>query len=91
MQYETNDYLKSIKQTEGLSSRIAGTTLPYTGEMCRTARSNTLVKNCSGVNFYGWIYSLRMGTNGLNPINGSHGVRKEVEAAQGGNEKDSWT
>lgn len=88
-QYEDDAYLKSIKQTEGLSFYRWNTSL-YRGR-CRTARSKPWY--AANYNDKDWktvdLFSTDWGTNGLNPINGSHWFRKEVEVPQDWNGKEA--
>ena len=81
-QYEDDAYLKSIKQTEGLSFYRWNTSL-YRGDAGLHEATPWYAAN---YNDKDWktvdLFSTDWGTNGLNPINGSHWFRKEVEVPQ---------
>ena len=81
-QYEDDAYLKSIKQTEGLSFYRWNTSL-YQGDAGLHEATPWYAAN---YNDKDWktvdLFSTDWGTNGLNPINGSHWFRKEVEVPQ---------
>ena len=88
-QYEDDAYLKSIKQTEGLSFYRWNTSL-YRGdaglhEATPWYSANYNDKDWKTVD----LFSTDWGTNGLNPINGSHWFRKEVEVPQDWNGKEA--
>lgn len=88
-QYEDDAYLKSIKQTEGLSFYRWNTSL-YQGdaglhEATPWYAANYNDKDWKAVD----LFSTDWGTNGLNPINGSHWFRKEVEVPQDWNGKEA--
>ena len=88
-QYEDDAYLKSIKQTEGLSFYRWNTSL-YRGDAGLHEATPWYAAN---YNDKDWktvdLFSTDWGTNGLNPINGSHWVRKEVEVPQDWNGKEA--
>lgn len=87
-QYEDDAYLKSIKQTEGLSFYRWNTSL-YRGD---AGLHETIPWYAANYNDKDWkivdLFSTDWGTNGLNPINGSHWFRKEVEVPQDWNGKE---
>lgn len=88
-QYEDDAYLKSIKQTEGLSFYRWNTSL------CRgdAGLHEATPWYAANYNDKDWktvdLFSTDWGTNGLNPINGSHWFRKEVEVPQDWNGKEA--
>ena len=88
-QYEDDAYLKSIKQTEGLSFYRWNTSL-YRGDAGLHEATPWYAAN---YNDKDWktvdLFSTDWGTNGLNPINGSHWFRKEVEVPQDWNGKEA--
>ena len=88
-QYEDDAYLKSIKQTEGQSFRRWNLSL-YQGD---AGLHEATPWYASGYNDQAWksvdLHSTAWGSNGLNPINGSHWFRKEVEIPQGWNGKEA--
>ena len=88
-QYEDDAYLKSIKQTEGLSFYRWNTSL-YQGDAGLHEATPWYAAN---YNDKDWktvdLFSTDWGTNGLNPINGSHWFRKEVEVPQDWNGKEA--
>lgn len=88
-QYEDDAYLKSIKQTEGLSFYRWNTSL-YRGD---AGLHETTPWYATDYNDKDWqtvdLFSTNWGTNGLNPINGSHWFRKEVEVPQEWNGKEA--
>ena len=88
-QYEDDAYLKSIKQTEGQSFRRWNHSL-YQGD---AGLHEATPWYASGYNDQAWksvdLHSTAWGSNGLNPINGSHWFRKEVEIPQGWNGKEA--
>ena len=88
-QYENDAYLKSIKQTEGLSFYRWNTSL-YRGDAGLHEATPWYAAN---YNDKDWktvdLFSTDWGTNGLNPINGSHWFRKEVEVPQDWNGKEA--
>ena len=88
-QYEDDAYLKSIKQTEGLSFYRWNTSL-YRGDAGLHEATPWYATN---YNDKDWktvdLFSTDWGTNGLNPINGSHWFRKEVEVPQDWNGKEA--
>lgn len=88
-QYEDDAYLKSIKQTEGLSFYRRNTSL-YRGDAGLHEATPWYAAN---YNDKDWktvdLFSTDWGTNGLNPINGSHWFRKEVEVPQDWNGKEA--
>lgn len=88
-QYEDDAYLKSIKQTEGLNFYRWNTSL-YRGDAGLHEATPWYAAN---YNDKGWktvdLFSTAWGTNGLNPINGSHWFRKEVEVPQEWNGKEA--
>lgn len=88
-QYEDDAYLKSIKQTEGLSFYRWNTSL-YRGD---TGLHEATPWYAANYNDKDWktvdLFSTDWGTNGLNPINGSHWFRKEVEVPQDWNGKEA--
>ena len=88
-QYEDDAYLKSIKQTEGLSFYRWNTSL-YRGDAGLHEATPWYAANYSDKD---WktvdLFSTDWGTNGLNPINGSHWFRKEVEVPQDWNGKEA--
>lgn len=87
--YEDDAYLKSIKQTEGLSFYRWNTSL-YRGDAGLHEATPWYAAN---YNDKDWktvdLFSTDWGTNGLNPINGSHWFRKEVEVPQDWNGKEA--
>ena len=88
-QYEDDAYLKSIKQTEGLNFYRWNTSL-YRGDAGLHEATPWYAAN---YNDKDWktvdLFSTDWGTNGLNPINGSHWFRKEVEVPQDWNGKEA--
>ena len=88
-QYEDDAYLKSIKQTEGLSFYRWNTSL-YRGDAGLHEATPWYAAN---YNDKDWktvdLFSTDWGTNGLNPINGSHWFRKEVKVPQDWNGKEA--
>lgn len=88
-QYEDDAYLKSIKQTEGLSFYHWNTAL-YRGD---AGLHETTPWYATDYNDKDWqtvdLFSTNWGTNGLNAINGSHWFRKEVEVPQEWNGKEA--
>ena len=88
-QYEDDAYLKSIKQTEGLSFYRWNTSL-YRGDAGLHEATPWYAAN---YNDKDWktvdLFSTDWGTNGLNPITGSHWFRKEVEVPQDWNGKEA--
>ena len=88
-QYEDDAYLKSIKQTEGFSFYRWNTSL-YRGDAGLHEATPWYAAN---YNDKDWktvdLFSTDWGTNGLNPINGSHWFRKEVEVPQDWNGKEA--
>ena len=88
-QYEDDAYLKSIKQTEGLSFYRWNTSL-YQGDAGLHEATPWYAAN---YNDKDWktvdLFSTDWGTNGLNPINGSHWFRKEVKVPQDWNGKEA--
>lgn len=88
-QYEDDAYLKSIKQTEGLNFYRWNTSL-YRGDAGLHEATPWYAAN---YNDKDWktvdLFSTNWGTNGLNPINGSHWFRKEVEVPQDWNGKEA--
>ncbi len=88
-QYEDDAYLESIKQTEGLSFYRWNTSL-YRGDAGLHEATPWYAAN---YNDKDWktvdLFSTDWGTNGLNPINGSHWFRKEVEVPQDWNGKEA--
>ena len=88
-QYEDDAYLKSIKQTEGLNFYRWNTSL-YRGD---AGLHETTPWYAANYNDKDWktvdLFSTDWGTNGLNPINGSHWFRKEVEVPQDWNGKEA--
>ena len=88
-QYEDDAYLKSIKQTEGLSFYRWNTSL-YRGDAGLHEATPWYAAN---YNDKDWktvdLFSTDWGTNGLNPINGSHWFRKGVEVPQDWNGKEA--
>ena len=88
-QYEDDAYLKSIKQTEGLSFYRWNTSL-YRGDAGLHEATPWYAANYNNKD---WktvdLFSTDWGTNGLNPINGSHWFRKEVEVPQDWNGKEA--
>lgn len=88
-QYEDDAYLKSIKQTEGLSFYRWNTSL-YQGDAGLHEATPWYAAN---YNDKDWktvdLFSTDWGTNVLNPINGSHWFRKEVEVPQDWNGKEA--
>ena len=88
-QYEDDAYLKSIKQTEGLSFYRWNTSL-YRGD---AGLHETTPWYAANYNDKDWqtvdLFSTDWGSNGLNPINGSHWFRKEVEVPQDWNGKEA--
>lgn len=88
-QYEDDDYLKSIKQTEGQSFYRWNTAL-YRGDAGLHEATPWYADN---YNDKDWrtvdLFSTDWGTTGLNPINGSHWFRKEVEVPQHWNGKEA--
>ena len=88
-QYEDDAYLKSIKQTEGLNFYRWNTSL-YRGD---AGLHETTPWYAANYNDKDWqtvdLFSTDWGTNGLNPINGSHWFRKEVEVPQEWNGKEA--
>ena len=88
-QYEDDAYLKSIKQTEGLSFYRWNTSL-YRGD---AGLHETTPWYAANYNDKDWqtvdLFSTDWGSNGLNPINGSHWFRKKVEVPQEWNGKEA--
>ena len=88
-QYEDDAYLKSIKQTEGLNFYRWNTSL-YRGD---AGLHETTPWYAANYNDKDWktvdLFSTDWGTNGLNPINGSHWFRKKVEVPQEWNGKEA--
>lgn len=88
-QYEDDAYLKSIKQTEGLNFYRWNTSL-YRGD---AGLHETTPWYAANYNDKDWqtvdLFSTDWGSNGLNPINGSHWFRKEVEVPQEWNGKEA--
>lgn len=88
-QYEDDAYLKSIKQTEGLSFYRWNTSL-YRGDAGLHEATPWYAAN---YNDKDWktvdLFSTDWGNNGLNPINGSHWFRKKVEVPQEWNGKEA--
>ena len=88
-QYEDDAYLKSIKQTEGLSFYRWNTSL-YRGDAGLHEATPWYAAN---YNDKDWktvdLFSTDWGTNSLNPINGSHWFRKKVEVPQEWNGKEA--
>ena len=88
-QYEDDAYLKSIKQTEGLNFYRWNTSL-YRGD---AGLHETTPWYAANYNDKDWqtvdLFSTDWGSNGLNPINGSHWFRKEVEVPQDWNGKEA--
>lgn len=88
-QYEDDAFLKSIKQTEGQSFHRWNTSL-YRGDAGLHEATPWYAANYDDKN---WktvdLYSTGWGSNGLNPINGSHWFRKEVEVPQSWNGKEA--
>lgn len=88
-QYEDDAFLKSIKQTEGQSFHRWNISL-YRGdaglhEATPWHAANYDDKDWKTVD----LYSTDWGSNGLNPVNGSHWFRKEVEVPQSWNGKEA--
>ena len=88
-QYEDDAYLKSIKQTEGLNFYRWNTSL-YRGD---AGLHETTPWYAANYNDKDWqtvdLFSTDWGSNGLNPINGSHWFRKKVEVPQEWNGKEA--
>lgn len=88
-QYEDDAYLKSIKQTEGQSFRRWSLSL-YQGDAGLHESPRWYAPD---YNDKGWtnvdLHSTGWGSNGLNPVNGSHWFRKEVEIPQEWNGKEA--
>ncbi len=88
-QYEDDAYLKSIKQTEGLNFYRWNTSL-YRGD---AGLHETTPWYAANYNDKDWqpvdFFSTDWGSNGLNPINGSHWFRKKVEVPQEWNGKEA--
>ena len=88
-QYEDDAYLKSIKQTEGLNFYRWNTSL-YRGD---AGLHETTPWYAANYNDKDWqtvdLFSTDCGSNGLNPINGSHWFRKKVEVPQEWNGKEA--
>lgn len=88
-QYEDDAFLKSIKQTEGQSFHRWNVSL-YRGDAGLHEATPWYAANYDDKD---WktvdLYSTDWGTNGLNPVNGSHWFRKEVEVPQSWNGQEA--
>lgn len=88
-QYEDDAFLKSIKQTEGLNFYRWNTSL-YRGDAGLHEATPWYAAN---YNDDDWktvdLFATDWGSNGLNPINGSHWFRKEVEVPLGWDGKEA--
>lgn len=88
-QYEDDGFLKSIKQTEGLSFRHWNASLYRGDEGLHEAKP----WYADDYNDESWqrvdLFSTGWASNGLNPVNGSHWFRKVVEAPQSWHGKEA--
>ncbi len=88
-QYEDENYLRSIKQTESIAFTRWNNAL-YRGD---TGLHDTTPWYSPSYDDSEWrqvdLFSTDWGTNGLNPINGSHWFRKEFELPQSWEDKEA--
>jgi Domain of unknown function (DUF303). len=87
--YENDDYVSQLKQVESLGQRLWSESL-YRGDVGLHEQTPWFAANYDDNDWDNVeMFSKTWGSNGLNPINGSHWFRKQVEIPQSWAGKDA--